>query len=551
MIPFLTLNKILVLVISATSAWIGFIAYRHNPKAKPNKMIVAMVALMLFWVDFAYLARMVNDSNPGLALVFLKIAWFVTPLFFALLYFLAIYLFSEKKDKSLLSYLVSFVAILLACGTGFTHLVITGTKIVKDYFTISYGVGMIAFLGGILFLIVAALYVPLRNYSYFSLTQKNRALYFLTGAFIFYTVNFIFNITLPIFFQITRYYWIADYSTVFLLGFVVYAVVKQKLFGLKIILTQLLIGSIALLLLADFISAGKSLTFFLKGILFVSFLSFGWLLTKSVQREIGQKEQIDRYATQLAITNKKLKDAYQKVKKLDKAKSEFIYIASHQLRTPLTAIKGYISMLLEGDYGKIQSQGQKKVVENVFSANERIIALVNSLLNLSRLESGKIKINKEKVNLEELLEQIVKDFQQQASNKNLALSFEKPKVKIKEIEIDREKIREVVSNLIDNALKYTPTGTIKVKLDKIKKKGRGEFVLVSVVDTGEGMGKEEIAKLFNSFSRAKAGTKHWVSGTGLGLYIAKKFVLMHQGHIKAISEGKGKGSKFCIELPIK
>ena len=343
------------------------------------------------------------------------------------------------------------------------------------------------------------------------------------------------------------------YLNILVLGYMAcyaYAILKKKLLDIKIVLTQTLVTLIAILLFINLVGAKTTIEYIWKGGLFVSFLIFGWLLTLSVLKEIRQKEQIDKYATQLSITNEKLKDAYKKVKKLDKAKSEFIYIASHQLRTPLTAIKGYISMLLEGDYGKIQNQEQQKVVENVFSANERIIALVNSLLNLSRLESGKIKISKEKVNLEELLEQLVKDFQQQAKNKKLEISFQGPKKSLCEIEIDREKIREVVSNLVDNAIKYTPQGEIKVKLEKIKKKGRGERALISVTDTGEGMDKEEIAKLFHSFSRAKAGAKHWVSGTGLGLYIAKKFVLMHKGSIKALSEGKGKGSTFLLQLPL-
>lgn len=343
------------------------------------------------------------------------------------------------------------------------------------------------------------------------------------------------------------------YLNIFVLGYLTcytYAILKKKLLDIKIVLTQTLVALIAILLFVNLVGAKTIIEYIWKGGLLVSFLIFGWLLTKSVYREIEQKEQMNRLALRLEETNAKLKEAYKKVKKLDKAKSEFIYIASHQLRTPLTAIKGYISMLLEGDYGKIQSEPQEKTLKNIFSANERIIALVNSLLNLSRLESGKIKLNKEKVDLNELLSQLVKDFQNQAQAKNLKLYFEAPEKSIKEIEIDREKIREVVSNLIDNGIKYTPKGEIKIKLGKINKKEKGEFALIEIQDTGEGMDKEEIAKLFHSFSRAKAGAKHWVSGAGLGLYIAKKFITMHQGSVKAVSEGKGHGSKFVIELPI-
>ncbi|MDP2951326.1 MAG: histidine kinase dimerization/phospho-acceptor domain-containing protein, partial [bacterium] len=427
--------------------WIFF----DKKRDKVNKGLCLMIITILSWITFYYLASL--PKNPNLSLFLFRISGASVFLFFVTYYFFTVRWFLRRAGiYRLLGKIIFIYGFALFFLTLFTNYIIVSPEIDSNevLFPLFSQIGATSFYGFVVVLTALINIILLRSYFASEENRKLKIQYFLTGMLLFATLNFIFNVVLPVLGKNYSYYQIGNYSTLLLIGFTSYAVIKQKLFGVRVIFTQLLVGGIALLLVVDFISANSVLQYIFKGTLTAVFVFFGILLIRSVKREIEQKEQIDRYATQLALTNKKLEEAYKKVKKLDKAKSEFIYIASHQLRTPLTAIKGYISMLLEGDYGKIQNQEQEKVVENVFSANERIIALVNSLLNLSRLESGKIKLNKEKVNLEELLEQLVKDFQQQARNKNLALSFEMPKVKIKEIEIDREKIREVVSNLIDN-----------------------------------------------------------------------------------------------------
>jgi signal transduction histidine kinase len=239
-----------------------------------------------------------------------------------------------------------------------------------------------------------------------------------------------------------------------------------------------------------------------------------------------------------------LQKAYEELKKLDDAKSEFISIASHQLRTPLTAIKGYISMILENTYGKLIVK-MRGPLENVYASNERLLKLVNDLLNVSRIESGKLEFKQEKTSIEKIISGVVGDLTLQAGNKNLYLKFEAPKVSLPEITIDGEKIRQALLNIVDNAIKYTQKGgvTIKVKTNNNK-------YCVQITDTGEGMTQDEISGLFESFSRGKAGNKLWTEGSGLGLYVAKKFIEMHKGKIWTESEGKGKGSTFFIELPI-
>jgi len=245
------------------------------------------------------------------------------------------------------------------------------------------------------------------------------------------------------------------------------------------------------------------------------------------------------------IQTKELKKAYDELKELDNAKSEFLSIASHQLRTPLTAIKGYVALLLGGSYGKITKKS-KIPIENINKSSERLIKLVNELLNVSRIEAGKMEINFEQVSLEEVINSVIEELKYQAESKKLYLKKEEPKVLIPKISIDKDKIKQAIMNVLDNAIKYTNKGgiIIKTKTDNSK-------ITVEIFDTGEGMTQEEIHKLFKSFSRGSAGSKFFVDGTGLGLFIARRFIEIHGGKIWAESPGKGKGSAVFIELPIK
>jgi signal transduction histidine kinase len=239
-----------------------------------------------------------------------------------------------------------------------------------------------------------------------------------------------------------------------------------------------------------------------------------------------------------------LKKAYEELKKLDIAKSEFISIASHQLRTPLSAIKGYLSMILEGSYGNLPEK-VKKPMENVYQSNERLIKLVNDILSVSKIEAGEMEMNWEREDLREIIKEVISELSIKAKEKNLYLNFEEPK-EFPKVLLDREKIRQVILNLVDNAIRYTQKGGVTVKLQIANVK-----LQIVVSDTGEGLTKEEREKIFERFSRGTAGTKFWTEGAGLGLYIARKFVEMHKGRIWAESEGRGKGSTFYVELPMK
>jgi len=310
-----------------------------------------------------------------------------------------------------------------------------------------------------------------------------------------------------------------------------FAITRYHLFEIKVILTEILVAVIAVILAGEIFVFETIQAKFLGSGIFFLFCIFGYILIKTTNQEIERRQELQK--------------AYAELEKLDKAKTEFVSIASHQLRTPLAAVKGYVSMLLEKSYGTL-TEKMEKPLKNIYDSNERLIKLVNDLLNFSRIESGKIEIKLEETSINEVIVNTVEELKGLAEKKNLYLRFEKPEKDLPKIPFDAEKIRQAISNIIDNAIHYTTKGgiTVRCKIENNKCK-------IEISDTGEGMTKEEIIGLFNSFNRGTAGTRFWTEGAGLGLYVAKKFVEIHNGRIWAESRGKEKGSVFYIELPIK
>lgn len=239
-----------------------------------------------------------------------------------------------------------------------------------------------------------------------------------------------------------------------------------------------------------------------------------------------------------------LRAANEKLKKLDAAKSEFISIASHQLRTPLTIIKGYISMMLEGNFGKLTAN-ESQALDKVYDSNERLIQLVENLLNISRIESGRLQFTYEVMNLEDIVGSVTEELSNSAKKKGLKLIFNRPAKPLPPVKIDEEKIRQVLMNLVDNAIKYTKKGT--VALDIKRSHNNLHFC---VADSGMGIDKSDMPNLFRKFSRGQGTSVVHTEGTGLGLYVARQMIKAHNGKIWAQSNGKEKGAKFCFKIPI-
>lgn len=239
-----------------------------------------------------------------------------------------------------------------------------------------------------------------------------------------------------------------------------------------------------------------------------------------------------------------LKVANLKLKALDQARSEFITIASHQLRTPPATIKWYLSAILAGDYGQLGNE-QKDIIEKTNRTNNSLISLIDDMLNVSRIERGKMEFLFEQTDLLPLVETTYEQLIPQAKEKKLNLIFIPPKTPLPTIMCDKEKIRQVMNNLIDNALKYTKQGSVTIKIHE-----ENGYIKFEVTDTGKGIANVKEAEIFEKFKRGKESVKQ-SAGLGLGLYVAKIIIEQHKGKIWAESQGEEKGSTFAFSLPIK
>ena len=262
-----------------------------------------------------------------------------------------------------------------------------------------------------------------------------------------------------------------------------------------------------------------------------------------------QYEQIQEFNNTLQARVKdatdQLRGTNKKLRAIDASKDEFISMASHQLRTPLTSIKGYISMMLEGDLGDISPQ-QRKALEEAYNSSQRMVYLIGDFLNLSRLQTGRFELERADVSLPDIIAEEIAQLRATAQTRGVALQYESP-VDFPLLSVEENKIRQVMMNFIDNAIYYARPegGEITVSLVD-----HPHHVSFRVRDNGIGVPAHERPHLFAKFYRAANARKARPDGTGIGLYMAKKVILAHGGSI--IFESKeGQGSEFGFRLPTK
>lgn len=233
-------------------------------------------------------------------------------------------------------------------------------------------------------------------------------------------------------------------------------------------------------------------------------------------------------------------------RRVEQMKDEFINIAAHELRDPMTAMKGFVSILQDGDLGKI-SKTQKGVLKMITDATERLLKLVTDMLNTARLDAGKIRFELEKFPLGPVVQEIMQFYTGEAKKKRLKFNFVKGEVNAYKTQIimDKDKVFQALSNIISNAIKFTAKGSITVSLKK-----DGNFIVCTVSDTGPGIPEEQQRHLFEKFSRGKNIERTGLLGSGLGLYIAKKMIEKMGGNLWLESSGLDKGSVFALSLPI-
>ncbi len=230
---------------------------------------------------------------------------------------------------------------------------------------------------------------------------------------------------------------------------------------------------------------------------------------------------------------------------LEKRQSEFVSFAAHQLRAPLTALRGYASLLLEGDLGALPPAAAS-AAEKIYESAGRLTEIVDGYLDINHLDTGVMKYDFAPVDLRLLVEEIIAELQPIIDRSPVIFSFRiiDPAATY-QVLADRSRLRQAITNLLDNAFKYTPAGSVEVILNLDEPRSR---VVLEIADTGIGIEPEVMPKLFQKFSRADNAKFFHRQGSGLGLFVAREIIAAHQGELQAQSAGAGRGAKFSISL---
>ena len=316
-------------------------------------------------------------------------------------------------------------------------------------------------------------------------------------------------------------------------------IVRFKTFNVGLSASVALVVSLVILVGSQFTYVETMTAKLLTSFTLVITGLIGILLMRSVKKEIKQRQELEDLT-------KRLEKANTRLKVLDKQKSEFVSIASHQLRSPLTAIRGYASLLIDGDYGNIPKKALEPL-SRIEQSSRLMVMAIEDYLNVSRIEAGNMKYNMADFNLRDETEHVCDDLRASAIKRGLVLYFKTNLHSRGVVNADLGKTVQIVQNLITNSIKYTEKGTVEVLVrDNVAKKR----IYVDIIDTGIGMSQETQHTIFQKFERAHNANAVNIHGTGLGLYVALKMAQAMRGDITAHSDGEGKGSRFTFELPL-
>ena len=577
-------SSIIVLVL------FGVFIFLKSKKSLIGKILLLISSSFSLWAICNLIVWITFDS------IIYSFFWSFFESLSILFYFLVLYftyVFIREKDVSLKNRII-FLLLFLPV------LILSSTK----YYLIGFDAGScdaimneeflyyVYFLKGLSFFTV--LFLIISSLAKYQLDKVKRIKIFIVGIGIILLLSS---------FLVTQYFGdlvSADlYTTEFyglfaidiFLGFLSYLILKYQAFDIKVIAAQFLTVTVWIAVFSQFFIVQELSNQILTGATLGLVTIFGYMLFKAIKEDVTLTEQLRVASGKLAVLNAKLKE-------IDAAKSEFISIASHQLRTPLTSVKGYASLILENTFGKAPLR-QREAVEKLYVNNEKLVLLVEDMLNASRLEAGRLEYEFEEVDMPPLVKEVVDNMQLHAKSKDLSLKYIAPLKNGLIALADKRKVAEIIANLIDNAVKYSEKGGITVSVERCelaKPVGNvkntnvvnGAGVRVSVADTGIGLNEKELKEIFEKFKgggeNAAASPKQSASlekivpslrrrgegevktpdkklstsnfelstniGTGLGVYISRQMARAMGGDLHAESPGKGKGSTFILELSL-
>ena len=511
---------------------LGIFIYRNNKKGLANRVLFGL-SIVIFLMIISNILAWVNNIVP--LVIFSwdldKIMYFILPILAVYPYYTLVF----KKDISNLSKSIWLVILSAYSLYTFSSQSLIGFDITNcdlyDQPIISYI--QVAF---VVYAIILLTVIFLRSVKNNKDKTSKKVSTILFASMSLFIINLFFIYQIAYYFTDYSYELYAFIGLPIFLGAITFTVVKYKTFNIKMAGAQALVWALVILVGSEFFFITGLTSQILMSATLVVASVLGFILVRNVKSEILHRENIERLAKELEISNGKLKE-------LDQMKSEFLSLATHQIRSPLAAIKGYISLISEGDYGEVP-QTFKEPLDTIFKSTDSLSKMVTDFLDVSRLDLGQMKYEFSDFDFRDLANEVIKELSPGVKAKGLEL-----KINITDracpVKADRVKLKQVLNNLMDNSSKYTKQGWMEISVEN-----KGGKALFAVKDTGVGISPKTMAVLFQRFSRAKNANDVNILGTGLGLYVAKKMAEGNNGRVWAESEGEGKGAQFYVELPL-
>jgi len=523
-VSFIAISTIILIL---SSLGLGLFVYKQSPKSALNYWWLFLSILVAVWASALFGVMHSHSASTALQWQYvLDIVAILIPVFY--INFISVFI---KKKIAFKKYIIA---------ASFLLIILSLTSFFKNGVTTQFGFYWID--PGVLYVLFPIFFITIVLYSFFILTReyrleknKNRRrkiAYHIFAGFIGFSggvTNF-----LP---QLFGVFPFGSYFIVLYVFLISYSILKHQQFNIKQSTTQLISGFVVFLFLFRFLQPAVSTKeWFINLALFLVVVVGAIVLIKTNLRAVKKQQQIEKLVKDLVDVNKQLRD-------LETRKFEFTSIASHQLRTPLTIIKGHASMLAEGSFGFLPKD-IKNITKKILNKAETLIVSVENILTVSRIERGKIQYTFEEVSIKKIIESVIKKKQAIFEEKRLNFTFKKEDNSDFMVLGNYKKLKQVISGVFDNAIYYTQKGLVRAELTRDKK---NKIIRLSISDTGVGMKKEQAQSLFKEYKNKNSVESAVL--TGLGVYIAGQTIRAHNGCIWAVSSGVGSGTTVFIELP--
>lgn len=528
-------DSIITIMVAIIGLSLGILVLTSNYKNISNRLFFGFNLFTSIWILSSLAAKYssINTVQPYVNIGFAAAALLV---YFFMMFCIS---FPNRTESFLRWWFISLVLPTAFFILSFFNLVAVAVPDVITNFKVSSGLFYLPYSIFLLIYVVISITTLIIKYRTDKGISRDQIYYVLIGTSGFAALALFFSLVMPMISHYENIYRWGIYSVIIFLVFTAYAIIERGFLQIRVILTELAVMIVLLVLLVQTLLSENTNKGLINGFMLIVVIYGGYLIIMSVKKEIAQNRQLQKLTRELEKDKGDLQD-------LDRMKDEFLQMATHELNTPITVIQGKLSMAIDENMCHLDEE-QKKFLKPVLTDTMRLSGLSKDILNVARIDQNRLKINAAESDMDALISSIVSGFEIQAKEKGNSIAYIKLSKELPKLTFDQSKIGEVVSNLINNANKFTNNGKIA-----ITSKVKDDSVVVSVADTGVGINKEDQKHLFEKFyqiGRFDPDDPQEQQGSGLGLYISRNIIELHGGKMWLESESKT-GSTFYFSLPL-